>query len=184
MSDSILIQKIIDDITTAHKNGTTQFSSDNMLNYLDLIKNTATESNELQERSHQIALKQLESTSQSNLAMFNSVIESGKEALRAALIACGGAVVAILALLGNLDLEIMKRVAHSISLTLCIFSVSTLCVLLAYACRYLSQLYYSDEKSEKYGIIYHYSAIFLCLGSYFLFVWGIISTHQAFLHNF
>lgn len=184
MNNNIIIQKIIDDINHAHTNGTIQFSSDSLLKYLDSIKDGVSSSDELQERNHQVALKELEATSQSNIAMFNSVIDSGKEALRAALIASGGAVVAILALLGNLDIEILRKIAAPISLTLCIFSVSTLCVLLAYACRYLAQFYYSNEQSMNYGVLYHYSAIFLCLGSYFLFVWGLISTHQAFVHNF
>lgn len=181
MSDTSAIQKIISDITQIqNEHGREQIAISPLLDYLNQIKGIANQSDIERDRAHQTALKALDAQSQSDIEMFKSVIDAGKETLRACLIVNGGAVVSLLALLGSLENSTFLKISGDISFALYLFSCATLCVLLSFASRYLSQFHYAHNEAKKWGNIYLFVSLGTCTINIFLFIGGIIYTHQAF----
>lgn len=117
----------------------------------------------------------------SNLEMFRSVITAGQNALRTALLMNGGATVALLAFLGKLTTENPGELAV-FSATLMIFTIGVFLAGLSSGFTYLSQWFYTSDKSWclMIGWILNIVCIILGLAAYGIFIWGAIDAYFGF----
>lgn len=102
-----VIQTIINDVKEAKEHGAINIDSEKLISYLESVKEDSPKA--LSEDLHVeynkarwgLYQEQYRAQNESNLEMFRSVIASGQNALRALFLINGGAVIAILAFLGN-----------------------------------------------------------------------------------
>lgn len=112
--------------------------------------------------------------------MFRSVIEYGRDALKAAILTNGGAAVALLAFIGTIwEKGISPDTAKYLTWALGSFSSGVLVTVVAIGFAYLTQLFYNSQYMLV-GIIFHCLAVLLGFSSYLLFGCGAYSSYQAF----
>lgn len=127
---------------------------------------------------------------QHSIEMLKAVLEAGKSALHALLIINGGAVVALLGVLSNLVGKAGgSDFAIALALPLLLFGIGVLAGATGFAFRYFSQACYSEsdddnDKYEKWGDRFRYSAIATALGGYALFGIAIAYSYKAVLLAF
>ena len=114
--------------------------------------------------------------------MFRSVISSGQGAIKSSFLLNGGAAVALLAFIGHLAQFSPAKVAMFASCLLP-FSLGVMAIAITSGFTYLSQWLYasSHARARKAGYVFNFLCIFLGLGSYALFAWGLFSTYRHFL---
>jgi len=152
-----------------------------LLAYLKGIEQNAPAISQAAELQHQSQLAYHRAVHESNLEMFKSVIETGKTAVTTAILVSGGATVALLAFVGNLQSKTPAvPIPGPLLLALTTFALGVLLAAVASGARYLSQLSYANHWLRS-GIGFHVLCIALVIGSYVSFGVGVIGAYLAFI---
>lgn len=160
---------------------------DNLITYLEKV--IATEPGELSpdqienlKAQLQLMVEREKSNHASDLEMFRTVIQSGQNAVKTALLMNGGASVALLAFVGKLTEEQHSRIP-AFTDALAIFVCGVFTIVVSSGVTYLSQWFYAETESwkQRIGLFFNIVAISLGLISYGFFVWGMRSAYSAFL---
>lgn len=109
---------------------------------------------------------------QTNIEMFKSVIESGLNAIKSAMILNSGASIAMLAFIGHLA-ETRPYSIAVLTPTILPFALGAFSAGLTSGGRYLSQFCYGSEK-KKLGHVFTGLSIFFGVASYLAFLMGIV----------
>ena len=117
--------------------------------------------------------------SDKSIEMFRSLIDSAKDALRASMIINGGAVLALLSLLGNIDNSNLKNISSDLSQAMGIFALGVLSTSIAYGLRYIAQFSYAHKKTNL-GHILKIITIAAVLSAHIAFFTGVWITYEAF----
>ena len=158
--------------------------------YLNALEKDADSSQEYRRQEHEGMLAHYTAKTQHSIEMLKAVLEAGKSALHALLIINGGAVVALLGVLSNLVGKAGgSDFAIALALPLLLFGIGVLAGATGFAFRYFSQACYSEsdddnDKYEKWGDRFRYSAIATALGGYALFGIAIAYSYKAVLLAF
>jgi hypothetical protein len=128
----------------------------------------------------QILVESHKSIHASNAELFKSVIISGQNALRTAFLMNGGATIALLAFLGKLSDSHVDKI-RTFSGVLIPFTVGVLAITITSGFTYLSQWFYAGTENwkRKTGLWLNVIAISLGLGSYVMFIWGVVRAYKA-----
>lgn len=110
---------------------------------------------------------------------FKSVIEAGKEAVNASIIINGGAVIALMAFLGNVASKLGRVAFVSLAEPLLCFGIGVLCGGVAFGTRYISQFLYASPKTQSYGHVFNASSWLLTFGAFVGFGVGSILSYRA-----
>lgn len=206
-----LINELREAIQNIKKSGQEVLSIDRLNSYLDEVqkiwesaKNNSEQEQHRIERELAHSQKQFENDmevakirSAESLAMFNSVIEAGLNALKSAIIINGGAAIALLAFIGG----ILQKDEHtkvieisSIGYALLVFVFGAGLSGMATGVRYLAQFLYSgaliksyqgfDKNLERYaGHFFNSLTILMGIASYVSFFWGGWIAYCALVHR-
>lgn len=118
-----------------------------------------------------------------SLEMLRSVITYGQAALKSALLINGGAVVALLAFIGNIwEKDTPQAAVDSLTSSIVYFAFGVLLAAFGTGTTYLTQYCYSEEYL-KTGAWFHGGTIVIVLGSYFLFGFGAYDAYLAFVEH-
>jgi hypothetical protein len=187
MNAKAFASQLMETVKEIKGNKNDSIQCDNLIQYLDNFVQTGPSEISQDQIEHlkaqlQIMVEREKSNHASDLEMFRSVIQSGQNALKTALLMNGGASVALLAFIGKLTEE---RQAHIPAFTnaLTVFVLGVFCIVVASGSTYLSQWLYAAESGwkERAGFGFNLLSIILGLASYGLFIWAMTKAHGAFL---
>ena len=134
-------------------------------------------------------------TEQARTAVFDSMIQYGREALRASMLMNGGAAVALLTFIGavwsrNCGRDEIDPLAYALAA----FSLGVLLTAFAYAAAYFVQYYQNESvnaKDNTMGMTYFYKlkfsrrvAVSLIMFSFLLFFLGVLAAFLVFTGRF
>ena len=166
--------------------GVDAIQCNDLIVYLDQVLDATNEGEDPvrmeQIRAHlQTSVEDRKAIQASNLEMFRSVITSGQNALRTALLINGGATIALLAFLGKMTTENPGKIAI-FSGSLMIFTVGVFIAGLTSGFTYLSQWFYASGKSwcRWTGWALNIICIILGLLAYGVFIWGAVDAYMGF----
>lgn len=130
----------------------------------------------------QLMVEREKSNHASDLEMFRTVIQSGQNAVKTALLMNGGASVSLLAFIGKLTEEQHARIP-AFTNALAIFVCGVFAIVASSGATYMSQWFYAEPENwkQRTGLSFNVLAILLGLVSYVFFVWGMRSAYVAFL---
>lgn len=152
--------------------------------YLDRLAAAPAQSPEARALEHERNLAHFEATAQSSIEMFKSVIDAGKEALKAAMLINGGAVVALLGFMGAvISKGLSNKLGLALTTPLIAFGAGVLAAGLAFGFRYISQAIYSSRHLTVGHVVNGISTL-LAVISFALFAFGLYGAYQAFSHEF
>ena len=116
--------------------------------------------------------------------MFESVLEAGREALKAILIINGGAVIALLGFMGALISKgLPTSLGASLAGSIFQFGAGVLLTALGFGARYMSQAFFHGEKS-RVGQTFTVISIAMALAAYAMFGLGIYGAYEALASHF
>jgi hypothetical protein len=178
------IAKLKTDLAAARTEGRKTVQIEALEEYLAALEKESGTSIEEQKLELQRSLAHYDAVNKSNLEMFRSVIESGKEALNASLLINGGAVIAVLSFLGT---AVGKGASNALGLALTYpllaFGSGVLLAALAFAARYFTQYAY-DREAMRPGTGFHILTVLLGLSAYSSFGFGVFLAYRAFGAHF
>jgi hypothetical protein len=184
MESTDAISKLKADLAALRKDGNATVHIDKLEGYLESLNQEAKESLELRKLEHQGSLAQYDAMNRSGLEMFRTVIEAGKEALNAALLINGGAVVAVLSFLGaTVGKAASGALGLALTTPLLCFGCGVLSTGLAFAGRYFTQYFYERDTTGA-GVGFHVITVVLGIAAYACFGYGIYLSHAAFSNHF
>jgi len=124
-------------------------------------------------------------TSNHNSDMFNSVIQSGQNAIKTSFLLNGGAVIALLTFIGHLIALSNTPKISLISFSILFYSLGVLSTTVASGATYLSQRFYAYGSVKIYcnkiGLILNIFVVILITASYVLFFLGTMKAYNFFL---
>ncbi|MFA6104438.1 MAG: hypothetical protein WC721_19785 [Victivallaceae bacterium] len=182
MTDKEILKEILDTITAIKMQGSNNIATDKLIDYLKGFENSLENKESLPEESLRLAhykatcelqRETFKAQNESNLEMFRSVIASGQNALRAGFLINGGAVIAILAFIGNCYGK--PKIFHCAGLVeaLLFFALGVLAIGLATAGTYITQqVYYAAITQQAHYATYKKRGDILNI---IVFAFGIIS---------
>lgn len=193
MSVKNFAQNMRESIEQIKANGTATLFCDNIIAYLkDVESSRATEPTPVEMERYKAELQQANDAQkyqhESNLEMFRSVIAAGQGAVRTSLILNGGAAVALLAFIGHLatcgdsaSCSTLTPKIEELALSLLLFSYGSLAATILAGCTYLSQWFYAgvSKLQKRTGFCLNIFGILLGLGSYGLFILGLLQAYSA-----
>ena len=128
------------------------------------------------------------------LQMFQSVIEYGRDALKAAMLVNGGAAVALLAFIGKIwSAENGLGAATPLACSLALFAFGVLFAALSTFFTYCTQYSYLTAQGivkedpgksrswDRWGRFFHLTVLVLVFSSFVLFALGVYTTYQLFV---
>ncbi len=140
------ISKIKEDLAAVKAQCSEAVQIDNLLSYLAQIEKDASFSMDSRRLQYQGQLAEYDAKVKSDIEMFKSVIESGKESINAILIVNGGAVIALLGFLANtISKGGSSILAAKLSNSLLMFGLGVLAAAIAFGVRYLAQFTYASH---------------------------------------
>ena len=172
------------------KQGVEQISIDGVIDYLSQLEATRQHlleltPAELEHYKAQLAMwvENQKHSFRISTEGFKSVILSGQNALRSALLINGGASIALLAYIGKLNVEASTQLA-ALAFPLLIFVIGVLLAAINSGITYLSQWFYFGGNLWKQKIGFYLNIINIVLGiaSYSLFATGMFYAYQFFAH--
>jgi hypothetical protein len=174
-----LISKIEADLSAVQKDGHGQLEIKNLLKYFGELRNVVGPSREGMRQAHEVNLTNFKVQSDHSLEMFRAVMDAGKEAINSAIIINGGAVIALLAFLGNAisDKAVRPQLA-GLAEPLFTFAIGVLCGSVAFGCRYIAQFFYFDERTKTYGHAFNALSWLTTFGAVAAFAFGALETYQ------
>lgn len=177
------LKAIVED---AKVKGTAEIKVDNLIAYLDeVLASPEPEPTEFQLEQYrgelQANLEHYRATENNRLEMFRSVISSGQAAIRSSFLLNGGASVALLAFIGHLA-QFRVALVPDFAVSLLWFSLGVLATAVTSGATYLSQWLYASEQAfaVKAGLWVNILCILLGIGSYALFVFGLLDVYGRF----
>jgi len=182
------IDKLKSDLAAIKAQGLDTIPIDGLENYLSGLEKDATASLESRKLDYQGILAGYDAKVKFDIELFKSVIEAGKEALNAALIINGGAVIAFLGFLGSmLSKGGAEALGLKLTVPLCSFGFGVLAAALGFGIRYLAQFGFARRHSSawiKVGHGLNIVSIFMVVTSYVLFGYGVYNAYTAFVSHF
>lgn len=190
MTNSELIQKIINDVSGARDGGAESIGSENLIKYLKGMETGTTYQHDIQmellKAGNQSSLEVMKLNHASELEAFRSVIAVGANAAKSFMIINGGAAIALLAFLGNIwNKNSTPEATAAIAGSLLIFCMGVLCSGVCSGFTYLSQYCTANsglgEKKpwKNAAIITNCIAILAGFGSLALFAYGAFATYAS-----
>jgi hypothetical protein len=128
---------------------TTTIEIANLERYLDALSNDASDSIEHRKMALAGSIASYNAQVQHDLENFRVVIEAGKEAINAAILINGGAVIALMAFVGNAAGHGSSKVVIAMAVPLLLFGYGALFGGLAFGGRYISQFCYAASRGVK-----------------------------------
>jgi len=160
---------------------------DNLITYLESAIATTPSEATTDQIEHlkaqlQLMVEREKSNYANDLEMFRSVIQSGQNAVKSALLMNGGAAVALLAYIGKLT-ETQQLRIPVFAEALAIFVLGVFAIVVSSGSTYLSQWFYAEEATwkQRVGLGFNLFSITLGLASYGFFIWGMSVAYSAFL---
>lgn len=153
---------------------------------LDLSKHEATGSDKDFQLAYYNALAagaraEFEARRREDIEFNRFAVESGRFALKSAMLVNGGAAVAMLAFIGSLwQTEGVKAVALPLATAVWLFAAGVLATATASGIAYLTQ-YSFVHRWNVAEYLFNAFSILLVLGAYALFAFGVTAAHSAFL---
>jgi hypothetical protein len=118
------------------------------------------------------------------LEEFRVVIDASKEAINAALLVNGGAVIAILGFIGSVVTKTgpahMTGMGSLLSAVMLQFAGGVVCAALAFGLRYCAQLFYRTRRKIPRAKKFHFAAVIAVIASYAAFGYGAWNCYNAF----
>ena len=132
------------------KSGKNTITIEGLQDYLQDLESQATESIEYRRLSHEGRLAEYAAESESNLKMFDAVLEAGKTAINALIVINGGAVVALFSALSSLAGNPRgASFASQLALPLLDFGAGVFFAVLSFGLRYFAQEMYINSTNER-----------------------------------
>ena len=126
------------------------------------------------------------------LEMFRTVVEYGRDVLKAAMLINGGAAVAVLAFIGNIwTIDDSSDAVRSLAWAIAMFGFGVFFAALSSAFTYITQYFYNMDtvfgpenpalglKYRKIAISFHCIVLLLVFSSFGLFCYGIVVSFQS-----
>ncbi len=178
------IDKIKQDLSELKAQGQTSVVIESLENYLANLEKDATLSIEHKKLEHLRNLAYYDAQTKSNLELFKSVIDSGKEALNAILLVNGGAVVVLMGFLGSM---LSKGGSEALGLKLTIpllsFGFGVLFSAISSGVRYCTQFSYARQWAKS-GHCFNIISVLFAIFAYIAFGYGVYVTYEAFTKHF
>jgi hypothetical protein len=143
------IAKFKQDLVAVKDGGEAKVEIDRLTKYLDEMAAYASTSTEHRQMEHQSNLAQYNATIAFQVENFKAVIAAGKEAINAAIIINGGAVISLMAFMGNVAAKSEKNFVHLLAFPLLLFGMGVFCGGIAFGTRFISQFLYSAWEKPK-----------------------------------
>ncbi len=184
MDATDIIARIKTDVEATRSSGHSWVSIDGLERYLDSLAQHATTPIETQALDQQRLLAGYDVRAKWDLEMFKSVIDAGKEALNAAILINGGAVIALLGFLSSAATKgVPKALGLGLTDPLLYFGSGVLLSAIAFAGRYLTQYCYQSDHN-KTGIGFHAATVLMATSTYVAFGCGVFKTYVTFQMQF
>jgi hypothetical protein len=170
--------------------GVDQVQVSALRNYLNALEQDAGASQEYRRQKHEGMLAHYTAQNQHSIEMLKAVLEAGKSALHALFIINGGAVIALLGVIGSLaGKDGGAKFASMLALPLLFFGVGVLAGAVGFSFRYFSQACYSesekeDDKHQKLGHFFRYAAIASVFVGFSVFGYAMYGAYKAVTYGF
>ena len=152
--------------------------------YIENLNKGTEFSIELQKMNHQSSLAHYDAQIKNNIALFKSVIDSGREAINALVLINGGAVVSLLGFMGaTISKGLSSSLGANLTTPLLYFGLGVLAGAFAFGGRYCAQWFYSSD-FMKIGHSFLFVTVFVVIAGYMLFGFGICEAYSAFSKQF
>lgn len=190
MESQQIIEEFRRQLDKVNEQGVDQVQISAIRNYLDALERDTGLSKEYCRQKHEGMLAHYTATSQQRIEMLKAVLEAGKSALHALLIINGGAVIALLGILGSLaGKDSGATFASMLALPLFLFGIGVLAGAVGFVLRYFSQACYSESENvndayQKWGHAFRYMAIATVLVGFSVFGCAMYGAYQAVIHGF
>jgi hypothetical protein len=169
-------QQDIDDVKRAGKN-TVEIA--NLERYIADLRKQASMSAEERRLNHMSSLAAYTAQNEVALANFRAIMDAGKEAVNASIVVNGGAVIALLAFMGNASAKYGPTFLQKLSFPVLVFGVGVLLGAVGFCTRYVCQFLYASEKTKLAGHIFNAISWCAILFSLLGFAYGTFSTYSA-----
>ncbi len=168
MDGKLIVNELRGIISKCRDNGHSQIPLENLEVYIGSVEKYATECYDYQRLKHE-----------SELEMFRSVISSGANAVKAAMIINGGGAVALLTFASRIKDSTIKLDFDSLSVSLFFFCVGVFFAALGSGCTYFTQRAYRYKKKRKLAVGLNIAAAFLVVLSYFIFFTAVFFAAES-----
>jgi hypothetical protein len=185
MSPKELIEIIRRDVTDTKEKGLSSIPVENLFAYLDeLEKNSSHPANQLMPEDLERYKAELAIWQADRTELFKSVILTGQNALKSAILINGGAAVALLAFIGHVWKLDGSLLLKSLAGALVCFVIGVLLDAMSAGLTYVTQWFYASAvdlpgKSFKAAVTFHVLAVLLVLASYGTFTYGTFLVYRA-----
>lgn len=168
MDGKVVINELRGILTKCRNQGRTEVPIDNLEVYISSVEQHATQCYDYQKMKND-----------SQLEMFRSVISSGANAIKAAMLINGGGAVALLAFAGKIqNTEIVADINY-LAHALFYFCIGVLFSAIASGTTYATQRVYHHKGSTIHGHILTAITVIMVLASYCLFFLGVYYAAHA-----
>lgn len=174
------IETLRESIVELKESGQKEVQIEALLELIDTIQSTTTKSHE-SSLQRDLAIEKLKHVSSSQIEHFKTVIQSGQNAMKTALLINAGAAVSILTFLTKVMTDKNIALAHTLSNALLLFVIGVLCAALSTGTTYFTQNAYSKLSSAKWGNIFNIVSIGLVFISYISFAFASYITYLGVL---
>ena len=179
METKELIEKLRIDLAVVTAEGKTDVGVDNLRRYLDEMEKAATTSAEARRLENERNLAHYEATNALALENFRTVIDCGKEAINSAILINGGAVVVVMAFLGNaISKTEMTQLVRGMTTPLLVFGLGVLAGSVAFGSRYVTQFFYAVDW-QRSGHIFNGLAWLTTISALCAFGYGVFETYSV-----
>lgn len=174
-----LINKLRQDIVYLKEQKQTEVNIDVLLNHIDLLSEESKQHINESSLQKDLAIESLKHKSTASIEMFKSVIQSGQNAMKTALLINAGAAVSMLTFLTKVMTDKNTALAEKLNNSLALFVLGVLLAAFSTGTNYFTQSAYSDFRTQKWGKRANYLSILLVMASYGAFAIGAGITYKS-----
>lgn len=174
-----LINKLRQDIVYLKEQEQTEINIDILLKHIDALSEDSKQQIKESSLQKELAIESLKHKSTASIEMFKSVIQSGQNAMKTALLINAGAAVSMLTFLTKVMTDKNVVLAEKLNDSLAVFVLGVLLAALSTGTNYFTQLAYSDFRTKKWGKRANFLSIFLVIASYAAFALGAEITYKS-----
>jgi hypothetical protein len=170
------IQKFKSDLVAVKADGKSNIAIENLEKYLEFLLADASQSLEHRKMIHQSQLAEYSATIAMGVESFRAVMDAGKEAINAAIIINGGAVIALMAFVGNSAAKYGHQIVAFAAIPLLLFGIGVFCGGVAFGTRYVSQFLYARPQNKnlvRLGHVFNGVSWIVTTGSFIIFAIGV-----------
>ncbi|MDP3119123.1 MAG: hypothetical protein Q8N01_01715 [Sulfuricurvum sp.] len=172
------IEILRQDLASLKEAGQTDVQIEALLNLIDTLQSTDTETIE-KSLQRDLALERVKHTSNAQLELYKSIIQSGQNAMKTALLINAGAAVSMLTFLTKVMTDKNEVLARTLSDALLGFVIGILCAALSTGTTYFTQDAYSCPSTLKRGDRFNILSILLVSASYLSFAIASYITYSS-----